>query len=205
MRLKELRGLPVIDPTAARKVGTVTDYQIDPASGHLAALDISGVENGEDERILAPRIRRVGRSAVILTARGGATASAPVEVNEHWLDTSTLSGLDVMGDDGNRVGRLVDAAFNQDTLEIEAYLLRSGGWLRILGRGDRIQPGKVHACSRELMLVATGRVKELPVPAAASEDTTPLSLRMPLKTDDRLPAPDYEHVPDGQPVSAHSA
>jgi sporulation protein YlmC with PRC-barrel domain len=205
MRLKELRGLPVIDPTAARKVGTVTDYQIDPTSGHLAALDISGVENGEDERILALRIRRVGRSAVILTARGGATASAPVEVNEHWLDASTLSGLDVMGDDGNRVGRLVDAAFNQDTLEIEAYLLRSGGWLRILGRGDRIQPGKVHACSRELMLVATGRVKELPAPAAASEDTTPLSLRMPLKTDDRLPAPDYEHVPDGQPVGAHSA
>ncbi|MCA1644938.1 MAG: PRC-barrel domain-containing protein, partial [Chloroflexi bacterium] len=37
MRLKELRGLPVIDPTAARKIGTVQDYQIDPASGRLAA------------------------------------------------------------------------------------------------------------------------------------------------------------------------
>ena len=200
MRLKELRGLPVIDPTAARKVGTVADYQVDPASGHLAALDISGVENGEDARILAPRIRRVGRSAVILTARGGAMANAPVEVNEHWLDASTVSGLEVMGDDGNRVGRLVDAAFNQDSLEIEAYLLRSGGWLRMLGRGDRIQPGKVHACSRELMMMTTGRVKELP--AVVSEDTTPLSLRMPLKADDRLPAPGFEHVPDGQPVGA---
>jgi sporulation protein YlmC with PRC-barrel domain len=204
MRLKELRGLPVIDPTAARRVGMVTDYQIDPASGHLAALDIGGVENGAGERILAPRIRRVGRSAVILTARGGATASAPVEVNEHWLDASSLGGLEVMGDDGNRVGRLVDAAFNQDSLEIEAYLLRSGGWLRMLGRGDRIQPSKVHACSRELMIVATGRVKELAVPAAASEDTTPLSLRMPLKAEDRLPAPGYEHVPEGEPVGAHS-
>ena len=111
-----------------------------------------------------------------------------------------MSGLEVMGDDGNRVGRLVDAAFNQDSLEIEAYLLRSGGWLRMLGRGDRIQPGKVHACSRELMMMTTGRVKELPV--VVSEDTTPLSLRMPLKADDRLPAPGFEHVPDGQPVGA---
>jgi len=205
MRLKELRGLPVIDPTAARKIGTIADYQVDPASGHLAALDISGVENGEEERILAQRIRRVGRSAVILTARGGATASTPVEVNEHWLDASTVSGLDVMGDDGNRVGRLIDATFNQDSLEIEAYMLRSSAWQRLLGRGDRIQPGKVLACSRELMMVSTGRVKELSVPATASEDTTPLSLRVPLKAEDRLPAPAYEQVPDGQPVGAHSA
>jgi sporulation protein YlmC with PRC-barrel domain len=205
MRLKELRGLPVIDPTAARKVGIVTDYQVDPASGQLAALDISGGENGEDERILAPRIRRVGRNAVILTARGGATASAPVAVNERWLDASTLSGLEVMGDDGNRVGRLVDAAFNQDSLEVEAYLLRSGGWLSMLGRGDRIQPSKVHACSRELMMLTTGRVKELPVPSAASEDTAPLTLRMPLKPEDRLPAPEYEHVNDGRPVGARGA
>jgi sporulation protein YlmC with PRC-barrel domain len=202
MRLKELRGLPVIDPTAARKIGTVTDYQVDPASGRLAALDISGVEEGDDERVLAPRIRRVGRNAVILTARGGATANAPVEVNERWLDGSTLSGLEVMGDDGNRIGRLVDAGFNQDSLEIEAYLLRSGGWLRMLGSGDRIQPAKVHACSRELMIVTTGRVKELSV--ATSEDTSPLSLRMPLKAEDRLSAPEFEHVPDGQPVGARN-
>jgi hypothetical protein len=90
--------------------------------------------------------------------------------------------------------------FNQDSLEIEAYVLRSGGWLRLLGRRDRIQPGKVHACSRELMMLNTGRVKELPV--AASEDTTPLSLRMPLKVEDRLPAPGFEQVPDGQPIGA---
>jgi sporulation protein YlmC with PRC-barrel domain len=201
MRLKELRGLPVIDPTAARKIGTVTDFQVDPASGRLAALDISGAENGDHERVLAPRIRRVGRSAVILTARGGASAGTPVEVNEHWLDASSLSGLEVMGDDGNRVGRLVDAGFNQDSLDIEAYMLRSNG-LRLLGRADRIQPNKVHACSRELMLVTTGRVKELPVPA--SDETAPLSLRMPLKAEDRLPAPSFEQVPDGQPIGAHA-
>src|SRR5712691_10425345 len=202
MRLKELRGLPVIDPTAARKVGTVQDYQIDPASGRLAALDINGAKGGDGERILAARIRRVGGNAVILTPRGGVTPGTPPEINERWLDASTLQGLEVMGDDGNLVGHLVDAAFDQDSLEVDAYLLRSGGLDQVLGRRGRIAPAKVHSCSRELMIFATGRLKELPV---VEETTSPtLSLRMPLKPEDRLPEPAYEEEPEAQPVGAHS-
>jgi uncharacterized protein YrrD len=198
MRLKELRGLPVIDPTAARKIGTVVDYQVDPASGRLAALDINGIDSG-GERILSQRVRRVGSSAVILTARGGSTPGVDVDVNERWLDSSTLTGLDVMGDDGNQIGRLIDASFDQDSLEIEAYLLRDGFFERLIGRRGRIQPAKVHSCSRELMMVSTGRVKAV---EPTTEATTPLDVRMPLKDEDRLPAPTYEQVPDGQPVGA---
>src|SRR5947209_16746389 len=112
MRLKELRGLPVIDPTAARKVGTVVDYQVDPLSGRIAALDITSVDGAEGERIAAQRIRRVGSSAVILTARGGSIPSGPIEVVDRWLDTTTLVRLEVMGDDGNRIGHRVDATFD---------------------------------------------------------------------------------------------
>jgi sporulation protein YlmC with PRC-barrel domain len=203
MRLKELTGLPVIDPTAARKIGTVQDYQVDPATARLAALDIASVEGGGGERILAARIRRVGNNAVILTPRGGTSTGPEPEINEHWLDASTLAGLEVMGDDGNSIGHLLDAAFDQDKLEIDAYLLRSDGFDRLIGRRGRIQPAKVHACSRELMIFVTGRLKELPA-AATLDETTPLSLRMPLKADDRLPAPSFDQVPDGQPVGAHS-
>jgi uncharacterized protein YrrD len=205
MRLKELRGLPVIDPTAARKIGTVHDYQIDPASGRLAALDINGVEDGDGERILAARVRRVGSNAVILTARGGQAPGTPPEINDRWLDTSTLEGLEVMGDDGNLVGHLVDAAFDQDSLEVDAYLLRAGGFDLLIGRRGRIQPARVHACSRELMIFATGRLKELPAATPAVEETSSptLGLRMPLKPEDRLPAP-VEQEPEAQPVGAHS-
>ncbi len=206
MRLKELRGLPVIDPTAARKIGTVQDYQIDPASGRLAALDINSVEGGDGERILAARIRRVGSNAVILTPRGGLTTGTPPEINERWLDASTLQGLEVMGDDGNLVGRLVDASFDQDSLEVNAYLLRAGGIDLLIGRRGRIQPAKVHSCSRELMIFATGRVKELPAATPLVEETASptLSLRMPLKPADRLPEPAYDEQPEAQPVGAHS-
>jgi sporulation protein YlmC with PRC-barrel domain len=203
MRLKEIRGLPVIDPTAAHKIGTVLDYQIDPASGRLAALDINGIEEGTSERILAQRIRRVGHSAVILTGRGGATSGTPIEINERWLDAATLAGLEVMGDDGNRIGRLIDAALNQDTLEIEAYLLRVGLLERLIRRRGRIRSSKVHSCSRELMLVVTGRVKELPQPSAV-EETTP-ALGLPMKGEDRLPAPSFEQVNEGTPVAAHTS
>jgi sporulation protein YlmC with PRC-barrel domain len=199
MRLKELRGLPVIDPTAARKVGIVFDYQVDPVSRRLAALDINPMQTGEGERIAAQRIRRVGRNAVILTERGGSGSGTTPDINEGWLDTSTLVGLEVMGDDGNRVGRLVDATFNQDSLEIDAYLLHASLWERLLGRRGRIQPPEVHACSRELMMVTTGHLKEVTAPSP--EDTTsPLGLTLPLKPEDRLPAPSYEPVADGQAV-----
>jgi sporulation protein YlmC with PRC-barrel domain len=204
MRLKELRGLPVIDPTAARKIGTVLDYQVDPASGRLAALDITSVANADGERVVATRIRRVGRNAVILTVRGGNVAGTTPEVDERWLDASTLGGLEVMGDDGVRVGRLVDAAFDQDSLEIDVYLLRSSIFRRLLGRRDRIPPAKVQSCSRELMFVSSGRLKALEQPSADVEESPTLSMRMPLKTDDQLSAPSFDQVPDGQTVGARS-
>jgi uncharacterized protein YrrD len=198
MRLKQLRGLPVIDPTAARKIGTVTDYQVDPVSRRLAALDVTPVSGAEAERILAQRIRRVGSSAVVLTARGGSMPSAPSEVNERWLDTSTTDGLEVMGDDGNRIGHVVDAIFDQDTLEIQAYLLQSSLLDQVSGRPARIAPDKVHSCSRQLMVVTTGRVP-------TTEETAPVETGMPLKEEDRVAVPSFETVPDGKPVNANRA
>jgi sporulation protein YlmC with PRC-barrel domain len=204
MRLKELRGLPVIDPNTARKIGTVVDFQVDPATGHVAALDIS-VPNSDGERVLGSRIRRVGRSAVILTAHGGAEAGIASDVDERWLDASTLGGLEVIGDDGNRVGRLADARFNQESLEIEVYLLRLGILQRAVGRRGRIPPARVQSCSRELMLVTSGRLTDVAQVTPALEEATTLGLRTPLKTDDRLPAPSFEQVPDGQTVGARTA
>jgi sporulation protein YlmC with PRC-barrel domain len=202
MRLKELRGLPVIDPAAARKVGTVTDYQVDPVAGRVAALDIGSTESGEPQRILGHRIRRVGRHAVILTGRANASPSVVPELNDHWLDAGSLVGLEVMGDDGNSIGALIDGAFNQDSLEIDAYLLNGTLWEQLIGRRGRIEPKQVHSCSRELMLISSGRVEEVvePDPAADEQPTT----AMPLKTEDRLPTPSVESARDGQAVGSRT-
>ncbi len=204
MRLKELRGLPVIDPTSARKLGSVHDYQVDPVNGCLAAIDITPTSGGEAERILATRIRRVGRSAVILTGQGGNVAPAAPTAEDRWLDAATLSGLEVVGDDGNRVGRLLDATFNQDSLEIEAYQLRGGFVQRVRGRPGRIAPVQVQSCSRDLMLVA-GRVQDHSRPAALLEQPASVSGRLPLKADDHLSSPTMNQVAEGQASSARSS
>lgn len=197
MRLKELCGLPVVDPTAARKIGTVTDYLVDPAAGRLAALEIT-VKDGHTDRIPAHRVRRVGRHAVVLTGRATTTSSTSLPTDpERFLDASSLVGLEVLGDDGNRIGRLVDARFNQDTLAVEAYLMQASFWQRFTGRRGRIPPAKVHACSRELMIVTTGRLKEQP-----PVEEAPLSLGVPLKMEDRLREPVASG--DGQAVGARS-
>jgi len=205
MRLKMLRGLPVIDPTAARRIGTVTDYQVDPGAGRLAALDVSPIGGSDNERILAERIRRVGNHAVILTAKGGSLPNAPAEVDERWLDASTLGGLEVMGDDGTRVGHVLDATFDQDSLAVDAYLLQGGNFFeKLIGRGGRIEPDRVHSCSRDLMLVTSGTVEA--TVESVEEETKPMTLEAPvaLKDADKLPAPSFETVPDGQPVSSSS-
>jgi len=52
----------------------------------------------------------------------------------------------------------------------------------------------------------TGRLKELHAATPIVEETSSptLSLRMPLKPEDRLPAPSAEKEPEAQPVGAHS-
>jgi sporulation protein YlmC with PRC-barrel domain len=192
MRLKEIRGLPVVDPTAARKIGTVSDYLVDPATGRLAALEIQGREGNRDERIPAHRIRRIGQHAVVLTGRLASSQdpSSTDTQTERWLDSASLVNLEVLGDDGNRVGRLADATFDQDSLDIQAYLLSASLWERFFGRHrGRIQPGQVASCSRELMITTSGRPgeREQASQPSATEDTA--SLGVPLKLDDRVAPP----------------
>jgi uncharacterized protein YrrD len=191
MRLKEIRGLPVVDPVAARKIGTVSDYLVDPATGRLAALEIQGREGTTDERIAAHRIRRIGQHAVVLTGRATSGSTASFD-SERWLGSASLGNLEVLGDDGNRIGRLTDASFDQDTLEIEAYLLHANVWERLFGRHrGRIQPHQVASCSPELMIVTSGHLAEAPAPTAEpAEDGSKAgepsdALSVPLKLEDR--------------------
>jgi len=56
------------------------------------------------------------------------------------------------------------------------------------------------------MIFATGRLKELPIAAPVLEEmaTPVLGLRMPLKVEDRSPAPSFDEEAEPQPVGTHS-
>jgi sporulation protein YlmC with PRC-barrel domain len=203
MRLKQLRGMPVVDPTTARKIGSVLDYQVDPVAGQVAAIDVGDV-GGEARRIGAERIHRVGAAAVMLTAASAADTSVPAAVADDWLDAASLSGLEVMGVDGGRIGRLSDAAFNQDDLTIEFYELRLNILQRLARRPGRILPNAIESCSRELMLLSTPDLGSLPSQSADTDNVAAPSLPVALKVEDRLIAPGFEQTPDSQPVVART-
>jgi hypothetical protein len=135
MRLKQLRGLPVIDPTAARKIGTVTDYQVDQRRADrwrwTSPRSTTTRMRASSPSAFAAWVRRGGHSA------RGASASASVDINENWLDNSTLVGL----------GSWVTMAIVSVTIarrpwtgqpDIDAYVLRATFWERLLSRGGRI-------------------------------------------------------------------
>ena len=206
MRLKQLRGLPVIDPTAARKIGSVVDYQVDPASGRLAALDVERCRRRWRGRARPGRAhppRRAQRRHPDRPRRRRWPGLTP-EVDERWLDSSSLVGLEVMGDDGDRVGEVLDATFDQDTLKIEAYVLRSDVLQRLTGRA-RSHPARTRAVVQPR--ADAGRAREgnrsRRGGAGARRDDDRQSARSRSKVDDRLPAPSFDQVPDGKAISVH--
>ncbi len=186
MRVTELRGLPVIDPRAARRVGTVSDVHLDPAAGRVAVVDIQVAGGSEEvdgaaeqlEQISTDQIRRVGHNAVMLKRGYVADGSRQPGPKDAWLDLDTLVGLEVLGDGGDRVGNLIDAHFNPDSLRIDGYELAVPPLERWFGGGGRITPEIVLACSRELMIIRASRQteqEEEPVNGAvkAGTDLTP--------------------------------
>lgn len=154
MRLMELRGLPVIDPRSAKRVGTVADAHLDPAAGRIAALDVEAADGAGILRIPVEQVRRVGQSAVMLRGPVQSLAEPPEGT---WLDMGAVVGLEVLGDGGDRVGSLSDLCLNQETLRVEWFELSVPKLERWLGSGGRISPDAVLSCSRELMLVRGGK------------------------------------------------
>lgn len=172
MRMTELKGRVVVDPTTARKRGVVIDVLVDATTARLAAVDISAPEVGGAERIPADWIARIGRDAVML-----ARTSAPEEgesrgPTEHCLDYESLVGLEVLDEGGDRVGYLQDAQVDPDSLSVTAYELTGAAWRRWLRWSSEIGSDEVTSWSRELMLVRARRPTEQVVPGVLRQTTT---------------------------------
>jgi sporulation protein YlmC with PRC-barrel domain len=75
----------------------------------------------------------------------------PPSAEQRLFPIQSLIGLEVLTDGGDRVGRIVDAEVDDQTLAVKAYLLRNaeGAWRR----HGRVHPDEVVSCSPELMLV----------------------------------------------------
>jgi sporulation protein YlmC with PRC-barrel domain len=156
MRLTKITGLPVVDTHVARQAGVVSDVLLDPQAGRLAVLNVQHADGWLVQRIPAEYVFRIGPHTV-LVADSVAVDLGPPLADQGWLPLSNLVGLEVITEGGDRVGKIVDADLDDQTLAVTAYLLKgaSGIWRR---RG-RIHPDEVVTCSTEMMIVRTPQPK----------------------------------------------
>jgi len=155
MRADKLRRLAVVDPETACRIGSVTNYWIDPVAGRVAALAIRPVDVDLPQRVAANRVVHVGRDAVMLAAADGGRAPSVGPVPDHWLDRLQLSGLAVYTDTGDRLGRVAGARIDPASLAIEGYDLAKPWWRRWLPSTSCIAPASVAWCGRDVLVVRT--------------------------------------------------
>ncbi|MCA1645740.1 MAG: hypothetical protein LC797_09840 [Chloroflexi bacterium] len=150
MRLTKVTGLPVVDTHVARQAGIVSDVLLDLHAGRLAVLNVKHADGWLVQRIPAEFVYRLGPHTV-LVADTIAVDLGPPAADQRWFPIESVVGLEVLTEGGDRVGRIVDAELDHQTLAVKAYLLRnaSGPW-RLSGR---IHPDEVVTCSTELMLI----------------------------------------------------
>ncbi len=145
-----MTGLPVVDTHVARQAGIVSDVLLDLHAGRVAVLNVKHADGWLVQRIPAEYVYRLGPHTV-LVADTVAVDLGPPASDQRWFPIQSVVGLEVLTEGGDRVGQIVDADLDDQTLAVKAYLLRnaSGAWRR---RG-RVHPDEVVTCSPELMLV----------------------------------------------------
>jgi uncharacterized protein YrrD len=150
-RLTELRGMPVVDLSSASRIGSVTNIFVDPNAGRVQAIEVGRAGDISERRINAVDIRRIGNDAVVMLA--GTGNGVVVESLKESLAVSTIVGLEVISESGDRVGHIADVCLNRETLEVEAYELETPAWERMFRGAARIEPDRVMLCSADVMII----------------------------------------------------
>jgi sporulation protein YlmC with PRC-barrel domain len=149
VRLTRVAGLPVVDTHVARQAGLVSDILLDVRAGRLAVLNVQHADGLIVQRIPAEYVYRLLPHTVLVADT--VAVDVPPSPEQNLSTLSSLIGLEVLTDGGDRVGRIADADVDEQSLVITAYLLKEGlGKWRRLGR---VHPSDIVSCSQELMIV----------------------------------------------------
>ncbi len=150
MRLSRVTGLPVVDTHVARQAGVVSDVLLDLQAGRVAVLNVQHADGWLVQRIPAEYVYRLGPHTVLVSDSVGVDLGPP-QPDQRWFPLASLLGLEVLTENGERVGHIADAELDAQTLTVTAYLLKEakGVWRR---RG-RVHPDEVITYSPELMIV----------------------------------------------------
>jgi len=155
-RLNQLRGMPVVDISSAHRIGNVLNVHLDPNAGSIESIDVGRSGEAAEHRLKVVDIRRIGKDAVVML---------PVAADSHhrqdaldgFIDTATIMGLEVIDEEGDRLGFISDILINADTLEVHTYELTTPYLERLFRGPRRVPPDRVLMCSRDVMIIRSAR------------------------------------------------
>jgi sporulation protein YlmC with PRC-barrel domain len=148
--------MPVVELSSALRMGNVTNVLLNPNDGSVESFDVARVGETPARNVSAEDIRRIGKDALVMLPAARWPRPAQDEAPAASLDVSTITGLEVLADTGDRVGFIADVLVNPETLAIELYELESPYWERRFRGQRRIRSASVLICSHEIMLIRTG-------------------------------------------------
>jgi uncharacterized protein YrrD len=152
-RLSQLPGMPVIDLSHAHRMGHVRNVFVDPDEAVLTGISVGPSGEFPQARVPWSQIHRIGQHAIMIRASENDGAASAHHEREDPLDMQILNGLEVLDDDGDRVGYISDIYVNPDTLAVRGYELRTSLWERWMRGWRVVPPDGILACSRDAMIV----------------------------------------------------
>jgi len=143
--------MPVIDLLKAQRVGKVKNAFLNATTGRLAALDVGHYGAFKHAHVAGRHVRRIGHQAIVLVSAEDLEDAAML--SEDMIDIRTLLGIEVLTDEGDRVGHVSDVYLNPDMLSVDAYELRTPPLTRLFKGPRMVAPERMVLCSHQLMIV----------------------------------------------------
>jgi uncharacterized protein YrrD len=149
--LKDLVNLPVVSNIAAEEIGRVHEVLFDPAANALFGLVVSPKQE-EEPLLLIPRagIRSLGTDAVTVESESVAERfENNVQAQEISAAGGYLSGMEVMTESGQSVGKVDKVTVNEDGT-VASYHSTTG----FFGSKHDIEPSEVRSSSKGMLIIA---------------------------------------------------
>lgn len=126
MKINEVIGHQVIALDSGKVIGEVSEVLIRPDLDRLIGLVLED-RAGFQKIILFKDIVRIGDSAVIINSELSVFSEKNFPLKkEKYLNRASIRRLQVMTDEGNSLGRLVNSTFNKDNGNVTSLEVSQG-------------------------------------------------------------------------------
>ena len=170
IRLSRLRGLPVLDSIHAMQAGAVSGVVVDTLAGRVTAIDVGHGDGMLVSRIPLGQVDRLDSHLVLVADAMLIEFIEPEEWNPRCVSSQSLLGMEILNEDGDRIGYIGDVHVDPRTLGIRYYEMAAPLW-RSVFLPVRLWPSEIVACSSDVMIVNR--------PSIEAAERQPLPLRLP--------------------------